>query len=621
MAVVTQNQSDQENQNSQSGSAQSNTSGGNGAGVTTVVSGSKGGSSGGSSNAAPTVQNAQGSQNSAAPTPSSSGSFTNLKSYLNANNNGQNLTGQINNNLSQQGQQLQTNVNNASHQFNQQAQSVVNPISTAYGNFSQNGGSTGDASAITKYAGASNDNSNSIKNLENSSYTGPKSFNDLSGSNNGNSIQGNINNYSGLANSAGTEAGRFSLLQNMFGGQGYTQGQQTLDNAFIDPHQLNGARSTANQVQNSYNQAANNASNQAQNYQNKISDYANGTVNALNNAVSGANPNSAISNINNSYQTALNTQNGNFNQYTKNLQSGKISQDEAKALGLTSGLNIYNVDPSSYLTKNADLTTNNTATTQDYAQIAALNELLGTKASAPSSEILQQYATQQAPTITPDKYLNYNASGLQTAAQNAGQQYQDAINNGPYGGPISGWINNYLPNLAAGSVHAMGGYNLTDPATFKTNTFAQMGITPESVQANVAHGAASDAFGGKPYQDFVNYYKGQGYSTGAALSPDQQAQIASLQKMTANGGYPNNIQSQIDAINNSGTQYINDPNFYKNVNPLQYYLNNLNNPNLETAWQGAPGAVRSIDALGALQGYNDKYNPTKQLQIIPDGTS
>lgn len=419
MAVVSQNQADQENQN---GTTQSQTSGGNGAGVTTVVSGSKGGSGGGSSNAAPTVQNAQGSQNSASNTPSTSGSFTNLKSYLNANNGGQQFTQQINNNLNQQGQQIQSNVNNASQQFNQQAQQVVNPVQQNYNNFQQNGGATGDANAITSYAKANNDNASSIRNLENASYTGPKSLNDLSGQNNGAALQSNIQNYSTLANNAQTEPGRFSLLQNMFGGQGYNQGQQTLDNLFIDPSKLTASRASANQAQNAYTQAANNATNQAQNYQNQLQGYAQGTVSGLGNAV-----NNQYQNVQNETQQDIANQQNAVNNFLSNYKAGKINQADATALGINNGDATYNLDPTQYITQGTTPTAQAVASQQDYANFAALQGLLGSNANSQTAATLAQFQDPSKSGQLGPAY-NLDQSGYQAALASAKDAYQQAVN-------------------------------------------------------------------------------------------------------------------------------------------------------------------------------------------------
>lgn len=446
MAVVSQNQADQEqqNQNSQSGTTPSTTqnSGGNGAGTTTVVSGSKGGASGAGSNAAPTVQSASGSQNSTPQTPSSSGSFTNLKSYLNANNNGQNFSNQINSNLNNQGQQLQSNVNSASNAFNQQAQGVVNPLQTAYSTFNQNGGSNGDANAITNYTNASTDNANSVKNLENASYTGPKSLNDLTGANNGAALQGNINNYSTLANSTTTEPGRFSLLQNMFGGQGYTQGQQTLDNVFINPSQISGSRSLANQTQNAYNQAANDASANGQNYTNQVAGMAQGTVGGLNNAVG-----SVGNQIQNQYSTNMSQQDAQLAAQQAALASGTIDQSLANNLGLTNGQNVWNANLGQYVSANTGYSAQDAATQAQYNQIAALGNLLGNNANTNSAGTLSQFANAPA---TQQGILNYDQSGLANAIGAASQSYNSQIS----------------PQVAALEQNAQGYNNWANPSGY-----------------------------------------------------------------------------------------------------------------------------------------------------------
>lgn len=531
MAVVSQNQADQEqqNQNSSSGTTPSTTqnSGGNGAGTTTVVSGSKGSATGAGSNAAPTVQGGSGSQTAAPQTPSSSGSFTNLKSYLNANNNGQNFTNQVNSNLNNQGQQLQSNVNSASNAFNQQAQSVVNPLQTAYSAYNQNGGSTSDANAITNYANASTDNANSVKNLENASYTGPKSLNDLSGANNGAALQGNINNYSTLANSTTTEPGRFSLLQNMFGGQGYTQGQQTLDNVFIDPNQISGSRSLANQTQNAYNQAANNASTTGQNYTNQVAGMAQGTVGSLNNAVGNVG-----NQIQNQYSTNLSQQGADLAAQQAALASGTIDQTLANNLGLNNGQNVWNANLGQYVSANTGYSAQDAATQAQYGQIAALGNLLGNNANVNASGTLTQFANAPA---TQQGLLNYDPNGLASAIGAASQSYNNQIS----------------PQVAALEQYAQGYGNWRDPSAYDMlNSWNPYGqgttLDPTTLTASGGGGIygipgatasyANELIGQGEQQ--VNSAGGAGFQYGNATGNDAESYLNALSNlMSLNNNY------------------------------------------------------------------------------------
>lgn len=449
MATVTPNQEDEEqgqSNPSQNGQGQSSPS--PVASTAPSTTGSSPGPSGGGSKSSGGPSQSQSSYNPSAPT--SSGNFTNLKSYLNANNNGKDFSNQVNQNLQQQGSNLNTNIQGASNQFNNQVQQSVTPVQQNYQAYQQVAASN-DPNSIVNYANQGN-NAKNIQGLENATYTGPKTLNDLSGNYNGAALQSQVGNYQNLANDTTSESGRMNLLQSLYGNQNYGQGQQTLDNVFLQGNNFGNTASQANRLNNSYNTAANNSALSAQNAANTVNQAATGTVNSLNAAVGNQNQN-----IQNDYSSALQNQAAQNAAATTALQNGTISQQLATQLGLTGGTNLYNVDASQFL-HNAQLNTQNTATGQDYSNIAALHNLLGNNANTGSSQILSQYASQPGSTMNPNQYLNYDTSGLQNASQIAGQTYNDLanadvanLNQGYVTGPSIGSLISNPNNLTSGS--------------------------------------------------------------------------------------------------------------------------------------------------------------------------
>ena len=314
----------------------------------------------------------------------------------------------------------------------------------------------------------------------------------------------------------------------------------------------------------------------------------------------------------------MNTQNQQYGTDTTALNNGAISQQLATQLGLTGGMNLYNVNAGDYLQK-ADLNANNTATGQDYSNIAALHNLLGNNANTSSSQVLSQFATPQA-ALTQDKYFNYNNSGLTGATGIAGQQYQDAINKDPYG----------TGNLAQ-TVNADLGFTV-DPRTLSAPTFQKWG-------GGLAAGLTDGRAGGV-INDMQNYYQSAGGTQSVAnpLSQQQQQQVAALQNQigylnnngagNGNGGQIQQLQGQIGQIQQStGTsQQLNAQG--QQMSPLDFYKSVLsgNDPNLtaqqlrsDSGW--APGLGRGYDALQGIIAANNEYDPTKVLQIQPDAPS
>lgn len=416
MATVQQNQED----DSQNGGQQSN--GGSSAPV--PVAGATGGNSASASPSGTSEATSPGSNSTPAGTSgntqnTSSGQFTNLKSYLNANssyNGGAGLAGQVNSDLSNQASGINSNINNAGQQFNNQTVNSVQPVQQNYNNFESATGNGSDLSKVASYAQDAGNVANTQA-VENAQYTGPNSLNDLSGQSNGQALQGSVNDYNSLVNNTNTQAGRTNLLSSLYGNQGYNQGQQTLDNVFLQGQNFAPAQAQGAQLNNTYNTTANNATAQGQQAHEQVAQYANNVQGQLNTDVGSVN-----NNIQGEYNTNMAGQAGQLAQQQAALNSGSIGSQLAQSLGLTNGENTYNTNLGNYVSANNNYSAQDAATGTDYGQISALNSLLGNNANSSSANTLAQYANAPA---NPQGILNYNQSGLATDLGAAGSDWKN----------------------------------------------------------------------------------------------------------------------------------------------------------------------------------------------------
>jgi hypothetical protein len=188
--------------------------------------------------------------------PSSSGSFNNISNYLKANQ-GANLANKLVSQSQKQAQQVQGDVNKASQDFKANSEKAIGGITTA-GDAARGaieGTSTGTVGDTTK---AAEDYGTATQGA--GGYKGPTSIANQSG------LQSGVENINNMAKNTNTEGGRFALLRQLMGRQGYNAGQQKLDQLVLqgDQKQLSGlntikrtANETAKQFQDATGQVAN----------------------------------------------------------------------------------------------------------------------------------------------------------------------------------------------------------------------------------------------------------------------------------------------------------------------------------------------------------------------------
>lgn len=436
-ALNPQGSSSQSSQNQATDTPPSTSAGGAG-----VVSGGGGNVGGNASTPAP-----------AAAKPSSSGSWTNLSSYLDANSDqaaqiGQQIAGTVNS----EGNQAQNDVNSLNSNFN----SAVNANTVSQDPKAVNA-AIGDATSAT----ASNPmiNPNDLSGFQaqaNASYGGPT---DVTGFNGYSQAQQDINTASNNANATQSEAGRDVLLNQQYAGasaNGYNQGENNLDQLLLEDSP--GAQSALQPLAQQWSGLGGALSN-AVSTGNANATAASSTDQATSNAAEGA-LNTATQNfenqINSGLQNLQSQDTNSYNQVLADIQNGQISSADYAALGIDPNAHnylyqntsataqpVYTNDMANYLTQGAAPTLQSYATTDQYAQAAALAQLAGQSSSgylAPGS-VSQAGTAETAPAYTFNgaQYNNDNQTAQSEYSTNQ-QNMLTKLNNGfvtPGGSPFA----------------------------------------------------------------------------------------------------------------------------------------------------------------------------------------
>lgn len=448
----------------------------------------------------PSSGQAQGS--SAAPTynpnsPTSSGRFTNLQNYINANSGynaqGGGLAGQIQSNLAGQANNIQNAAGTASKQFQQSADSNRTPYDQAAVN-----------AAIQNPSQYTQNQSNldSFNKLRDATYA-PVSTN----------LQPALNQasqFQSTANLAGTEPGRYALLKNLYGGNNqYNQGQQKLDNLMLqgNPQQLgvlnqipNLGANTSTNIQNQLNQE--NALNTQ--YTQEAADTQQKTRDALQNAITGFGTTAQAA-----AQTA-NTSGGQaFKDLSDSLSKGYIPQDQVqKLLGpgalQSGGMQLYGVDPSKFLTQ-GQATEQNIITPDQYNNIQALAKLSGNTVNGDASNVLKDFsAASQAGTYNPYTFNNADLSGaIGQAKQNYGQDISSFLaNTGNLPAQTAYFSGNYSDAYNRGG--ATGLANLMDSLKANYQDYSRSGQGQPLADAMSTLSSIANKYGINPLTGQVN---------------------------------------------------------------------------------------------------------------------
>jgi hypothetical protein len=420
MATVLQPFQNQADQQQQTGPAL-------GQGSPTAAASQPGGVSSPGSPSTPT----SGASPSSASAPTNSGQYTNLQKYFNANQNfnqGQGLSGQVAGTIGQEANQAQQNTQSASNTFQNQANSNFN-------NFAQNQGTVQQALANPNQFVQSNPNAvQQFQSVLNAQYGGPQSLSSLSGNQNYNVLQNQTQAAQQQAGLTQSQAGQMQLLQQMYGNPTYSQGQQSLDQLFMQSPQANQqfgqAQQQAAKASQGLQQAQQQATGMAQSYTQQANQMAQGAQQGL--TAAGTNLqnsiNTEVANANTQGQTAYQNL---INQIGQNqpLSAGLANQLGLGGAGLAPGqaangqpVYTYGANLGQYIAQNAPATAANAASANDYATFAALQQLQGNGTEV--GNILNGANASQAGTYNP---YSVNTAAMQNAISQGQNAYNQAI--------------------------------------------------------------------------------------------------------------------------------------------------------------------------------------------------
>lgn len=394
----------------------------------------------------------------------SSGSFTNLSKYINANKDFAadkgGLGGEIVSGINNKASQANSAINNAFNDFSNQAtqniagavanqdaakQALGDPYSYLYGrSFDPSNPATA----------ANQTNVDNLNKALNATYTGPKSFNDLSGADNASALQGQVNNVQNLAKDTNTESGRYQLLNTMFNKPSYTQGQQNLDNLILEgnPSQVAALKSTqaaAGKLNNVFNQEQNKAQSLAANSAQTANNIAQNSFQTLaglgtDGSVISNPDNNSLYGINSAINKTLSTDKDTYNSLLNGVNNGTLVAQDYGAFGISPNTTPYLLtqDPKTMLqsamTPTSQLTANTVATPAQAAAYNALSQLInGSRYADAITSLPTKYDQSVAGTYTgpadQQKFaqeLATNQSSYNADAQAVLDQYNAARGNG-----------------------------------------------------------------------------------------------------------------------------------------------------------------------------------------------
>lgn len=367
--------------------------------------------------AAPTI--GQGTSNNSNPT--SSGRFTNLQNYLNANKDynksGGGLAGQMNTNFKNQATGIENDLTATRNQFNVNAEAgraktndaLMTQMFADPNAFIQN---TANIDAFTKQRDAT--------------YTGPTTL-DASG------VTAKTNNLQSNTNLTNNESGRFALLNKMFGKQDYNSGSQKLDNLLLQGNSqqlgaLQNSRTLPVGIANNVNTSVTQSQIDAQDNAREAQGIAANTRQQLSDNIVGYDTRAQeLAGGNNK------TQEDALALAQRNLSKNVISAADLKRFGLADNISLYpGIKPVDYITNTTPRATGqNVMSAAEYANLAALNKLSGSSnvLSTGANDVLRNYGNPvQASTYTgTNNPYGFNTDKFMTDLGGAAGRYDTEL--------------------------------------------------------------------------------------------------------------------------------------------------------------------------------------------------
>lgn len=380
--------------------------------------------------------------------PSSSGSWTNLNQYLGANQDqATGIGNQIAQTVNTAGQTAQNDVGNLSSNFkNQVDQNTVNTDWNAIN------GAVGDATSATAGGTLNPTDVSNFQKQADASYNGPKDLTQAAGYS---QAQQDISNATDLAGQTTTESGRAALLNNQYANTsptGYTQGENNLDQLLLE--NSSGAQAALNPLQGEWSGlnaqlggAVTQGATEAQAGANTTAATSQNATNALGTATQGWE-----NNISTGLTNLQNTDTAAYNQTMADLQNGQLSPQDYTNLQLNPSVHNYLAAPGALSTYASALpsteeTLSNYATTDQYAQAAALAQLAGQPGLSGDYSTLNSTNLANVEANPSDAFtantapVTFNGNQYYKDNNTAQGEYQNASNN------IIGQITNPATNM------------------------------------------------------------------------------------------------------------------------------------------------------------------------------
>lgn len=337
-----------------------------------------------------------------------SGSFTNLQSYLDANESskfGKQLAGQVEGEIDG-ANQLQTT---AQDQFKQRADSSAVGL---------NQGLLDKVNTDPVSVAKDNQSKQDFVKMRDAYYTGPKTFADAQ------DLYSPTNQAVTKAANAATNiedsSGRKALLDDYYGsGAGrydYTSGQKKLDNYLVqvDPNSreyFKDVKGKADETNNNFANLTNTLNQYGQTKAQETEQTRQATrgalgIDDLNNEVGGGAIGMTKQEIEKAYQDAQSRYNDISGRAKNQLTSRDIDAEMASLLGLQEGMDIWGIDPTQYLQTGVAPTRDAAASKEQAAKIAALYELAGKDNTYLDVNQAGTYDPNSAAQFKKDQFLN-----------------------------------------------------------------------------------------------------------------------------------------------------------------------------------------------------------------------
>jgi hypothetical protein len=389
--------------------------------------------------------------------PKSSGQFTNLQSYLSANQDqAANISTQIADNIKNTAQDTRQSIQDADTQFKNQIQnSSIQGLDTAKQDSDRiiNQAKSGQVGQVINEP-----DTQRFKSIGTAQYQGPLSLQDTELYN---PLQQKVQKVQSFDNLSQTDEGRFTLLNDMFSSQKptYSRGQKLLDNLLLSgsevgKQKLDEARQSLTGIQGDFDNLNTQLASLGQQTKSKTDEARQYAIQNLQNSQTLRNQE-----VEDRLQNSESTWDDEYNQYIdllKGYQGGQLelTEEQANRLGLQENQRLFNtlsgIQPESYLKLN-EFDANKAISKDEQAQLAALDAL----ASQLNLSGLNKYSNANLAGTLTESFDGSNLGLTATEKLPIFNQRASSTNLGASSGPIgvdewqynaSSNVKNYLDN-------------------------------------------------------------------------------------------------------------------------------------------------------------------------------